>query len=286
MRLITYQTDTGPRIAGRRDKDLIDLNAADPSLPASMRRLLALGPAGLQRARAALAKGQPLAAGNVKLLAPVPDPAKILCVGLNYRDHARETGADIPREPVIFNKLPTALGGPGDPIVLPRISSQVDYEAELVVIIGTGGRYIPRKQTMEHVAGYTCGHDVSARDWQTGKPGGQWLLGKSFDSFAPVGPELVTADEVADPHGLDIALRINGETMQQSNTRQLIFSVDYLLEYVSSVCTLQPGDLLFTGTPAGVGVARKPPVFLKPQDEVVVQIEKIGQLANRVVAES
>ena len=180
---------------------------------------------------------------------------------MNYADHARETGAQIPAEPVIFNKLPTALRGPGDTIVLPKICRQVDYEAELVVIIGTPGRHIPRSQAMQHVAGYTCGHDVSARDWQKDKPGGQWLLGKSFDSFAPLGPELVTVDEVSDPHHLDIRLLLNGQTMQQSNTCQLIFPIDHLVAYLSDVCTLESGDLIFTGTPPGVGVAQTPRSF-------------------------
>lgn len=286
MRLVTYQSETGPRIGSVVGQQLVDLNQADVQLPSSMRSLLSLGPAGLERARQAQERGKPRPIGALKQLAPVPNPAKIFCVGLNYEDHARETGAELPSEPVIFNKLPTALRGPGDDIVLPKMSNQVDYEAELVVVIGTGGRHIPRHLSREHVAGYTCGHDVSARDWQTGKPGGQWLLGKSFDSFAPIGPELVTADEIPDPHQLDISLQLNGKTMQSSNTRQLIFTVDHLVAYLSDVCTLEPGDLIFTGTPPGVGMARKPPVFLQPGDEVLVQVQHLGQLCNRVVAES
>jgi 2-keto-4-pentenoate hydratase/2-oxohepta-3-ene-1,7-dioic acid hydratase in catechol pathway len=159
----------------------------------------------------------------------------------------------------------------------------VDYEAELVVVIGRGGRHIPRDEAMQHVAAYTCGHDVSARDWQKHKPGGQWLLGKSFDSFAPTGPHLVTADEVPDPHSLPIRLRLNGQVMQSSTTAQLIFRIDQLVSYLSEVCTLRPGDLIFTGTPPGVGAARKPPVFLKPGDVAEVEIEGIGILTNPVV---
>jgi 2-keto-4-pentenoate hydratase/2-oxohepta-3-ene-1,7-dioic acid hydratase in catechol pathway len=285
MRLVTYQSESGPRVAVVHPEGLVDLNHAQPSLPSSMRQLLALGPDGLQRAAHAVQTGRPIPASHLRLLAPVPDPAKIFCVGLNYEDHARETGAEIPSEPVIFNKLPTALRGPGDSIVLPRISQKVDYEAELVVVIGRGGRHIARENAMQHVAGYTCGHDVSARDWQTGKPGGQWLLGKSFDSFAPTGPELVTTDEIRDPHQLDISLTLNQQTMQKSNTRQLIFPIDQLVAYLSGVCTLQPGDLLFTGTPPGVGAARKPPVFLQAGDQVVVEVEDVGSLHNAVVAE-
>jgi 2-keto-4-pentenoate hydratase/2-oxohepta-3-ene-1,7-dioic acid hydratase in catechol pathway len=187
---------------------------------------------------------------------------------------------------VIFCKFATTVSADGAPIVLPKVSKKVDYEAELVAVIGRGGRHIPLDAALEHVAGYCCGHDVSARDWQTGKPGGQWLLGKSFDTFAPFGPELVTADELGDPGNLRVQLRLNGRTMQDSSTRQFIFSVAELVAYVSGVCTLHPGDVIFTGTPSGVGVARKPPVYLQPGDEVEVEIERIGVLRNPVVAEA
>lgn len=285
MRLITYQTETGPRIAGAGDGGYVDLNQADPKLPISMKLLLEQGTAGLQQAQAAIVNGRPLAEQPDKLLAPVPDPEKVICIGLNYADHAAESGAPIPNEPVIFNKFPTAVSSHGAQIVLPKLSSQVDYEAELVVIIGKEGRHIPREKALDHVAGYSCGHDVSARDWQLGKPGGQWLMGKTFDGFAPIGPELVTADEVGDPGQLDIQLRLNGETMQNSNTKQLIFPVDQLVAYISGVCTLRPGDVVFTGTPPGVGFAREPQVFLKPGDVVEIEIGKIGTLRNETVAE-
>ena len=169
--------------------------------------------------------------------------------------------------------------------MLPRLSVQVDYEAELVLVIGRGGRHIAESQARQHIAGYCCGNDVSARDWQLHKPGGQWLLGKSFDGFAPFGPALVTANEVADPGDLAIRLRLNGRTMQDSSTRQLIFSVEKLVAYVSGVATLVPGDLIFTGTPPGVGMARKPPVFLQPGDTVEVEIPSLGTLRNPVIAE-
>jgi 2-keto-4-pentenoate hydratase/2-oxohepta-3-ene-1,7-dioic acid hydratase in catechol pathway len=244
--------------------------------------LLALGEDGLIRASEALATGQPLEKGACRLLAPVPNPQKVICIGLNYADHAAESGAAVPEQPVVFNKFPTAVRGHLDPIELPAVSSQVDYEAELVVVVGRGGRNISREAAMRHVAGYCCGHDVSARDWQLNSPGGQWLLGKTFDSFAPVGPELVTCQEVGNPSELDICLRLNGQIMQQSNTRQLIFDIPQLIEFVSQVCTLMPGDLLFTGTPPGVGMARKPPVFLRDGDMVEVEIERIGTLSNPV----
>ena len=285
MRLVSYLSENGPRVAAASSDGYVDLNQVDPEIPTSMKRLLEQGPAGLNRARAALARGEPLGSDTIQLLAPVPDPEKVICIGLNYADHAAESGSPVPDEPVVFSKFPTAVCAHGDPIVLPKLSTQVDYEAELVVIVGQKGRHIARENAWEHIAGYACGHDVSARDWQLAKSGGQWLLGKSFDTFAPIGPELVTRDEIEDPGTLDIALRLNGQTMQQSNTRQLIFPVDQLVAYISGVCTLKPGDVIFTGTPPGVGFAREPRVFLQPGDVVEVEIEKIGTLRNEVVAE-
>jgi 2-keto-4-pentenoate hydratase/2-oxohepta-3-ene-1,7-dioic acid hydratase in catechol pathway len=262
----------------------VDLNAADATLPASMNELLALGRTGLDRAAAVSRVGQPINPSSVKLLPPVPTPQKIICIGLNYADHARETGKQPPPEPVVFCKFLSALSAHGWPIVLPAVSNEVDYEAELVAVIGRGGKNIPLATAADHVAGYCCGHDVSARDWQIPKPGGQWLLGKSFDTFAPLGPELVTSDEVGDPGKLRIQLRLNGRTMQDSTTEQLIFSVPQLIAYISQVCTLAPGDLIYTGTPPGVGAARRPPVFLKAGDLVEVEIERIGVLSNPVIA--
>lgn len=285
MKLVTYQSDRGPRVAGVRGEAYVDLNRADPAVPACIKALLAQGPEGLARAADALAAGQPLAQDGLKLTAPIPSPEKILCIGLNYADHARESGAEPPPEPVVFNKLPTAVSADGRPIVLPKLSQEVDYEAELVVVIGVGGRHIPRDRARQHIAAYCCGNDVSARDWQLRKPGGQWLLGKSFDTFAPCGPALVTADEIPEPGNLKVQLRLNGQTMQDSTTSQLIFPVEKLIEYISGICTLSPGDMIFTGTPPGVGFARKPPVFLKAGDTVEVEIEKLGILRNPVVAE-
>ncbi len=284
MRLVSYQGRTVSRAAAVRDGQYVDLHAADSSLSVSLKGILALGPDGLRRAGAAAIRGEPIGAGDVSLLAPIPDPQKVICVGLNYADHARESGAKPPAEPVLFAKFPTSVIGHEQPILLPRESSEVDYEAELVVVIGTGGRNIEAANALAHVAGYCCGHDVSARDWQLRKPGGQWLLGKSFDTFAPFGPELVTADEIPDPGNLRIALRLNGATMQDSNTNQLIFPIAELIAYVSRVCTLVPGDVIFTGTPSGVGFARKPPVFLKEGDVVEVEIEHVGTLRNPVKA--
>jgi 2-keto-4-pentenoate hydratase/2-oxohepta-3-ene-1,7-dioic acid hydratase in catechol pathway len=220
------------------------------------------------------------------LLPPVPNPQKVICIGLNYRDHAIETGAEIPTEPVVFSKFASTIVGHGDPIILPRVAEQVDYEAELVVVIGREGKHIDTADALDHVFGYTCGHDVSARDWQKGRPGGQWLLGKTFDSFAPIGPCLVTTAEITDPSDLSVKMRLNGEVVQESRTSQLIFDIPLLIAHLSQVVTLLPGDLIFTGTPPGVGAARNPPRFLKAGDRCEVEIERIGVLANQCKPEA
>jgi len=285
VRWVTVLTERGPRACGEWQGEYVDVNEADPEVPASVRDLLGLSPAAQRRAWEALPRGtvrhDP---SKATLLAPVHDARKIICLGLNYRDHAAESGMEIPSEPILFSKYPTALVGHQAAIVLPEVSQQVDYEAELVIVVGRGGRQIPRERAMEHVAGYAVVHDVSARDWQLNKPGKQWMAGKTFDTFAPVGPALVTADEVPDPHALGIRLRLNGRTMQDSSTSQLIFRVDEVIAYLSRIFTLEPGDLIFTGTPPGVGMARKPPVWLKPGDVVEVEIDGLGVLRNPVVA--
>ena len=285
MRLATIQTSSGPRAAVFQGNRYIDLHGTDPALPASIRQLLEKGPDALRAAAVAAASPKAVAfdAAKVQLLAPVPDPPKIVCLGLNYKDHAAEGGQPIPKEPVLFSKYATALVGHEANIVLPPESSEVDYEAELVIVVGKGGRRIKADQAAAHVAGYTCGHDVSARDWQLKKDQKQWMVGKTFDTFAPTGPHLVTADEVPDPHNLSIRLRLNGQTMQDSNTKQMIFKVGEVLAYLSIVFTLQTGDIIFTGTPPGVGFARKPPVFLKPGDVAEVEIDGLGVLRNPVL---
>ncbi len=226
-----------------------------------------------------------VALSDVQLNPPLKNINKVICVGKNYADHAREMGGEPPEIPVVFSMFPSAIIGPGDSVVLPTISSQVDYEAELVVVIGKSGRHIPREQAMDHVFGYCCGNDISARDWQKGKPGGQWLLGKTFDTFAPLGPFLVTKNEIDDPHQLKVCCRLNGEIMQSSSTSSFIFPIDFLISHLSKFMTLAPGDLIFTGTPPGVGAGRKPPLFLKPGDTVEVEIENVGVLTNPIVAE-
>jgi 2-keto-4-pentenoate hydratase/2-oxohepta-3-ene-1,7-dioic acid hydratase in catechol pathway len=284
MRLLTVLTEQGPRACGEFEGHYVDVNAADPTLPSTVKGILALGPEGVRRTLAALPLGgSKYDPARATLLAPVPDPAKIVCLGLNYRDHAAESKMDVPTEPILFSKYATTLIGHNAPIILPPSSNEVDYEAELVVVIGVGGREIPRDRAMEHVGGYAVGHDVSARDWQLHKPGKQWMAGKTFDTFAPVGPALVTADEIPDPQALGIRLRLNGKTMQDSNTNQLVFPVDEIVSYLSNIFTLEPGDLIFTGTPPGVGMARKPPVWLQPGDIVEVEIDGLGTLRNPVI---
>jgi 2-keto-4-pentenoate hydratase/2-oxohepta-3-ene-1,7-dioic acid hydratase in catechol pathway len=287
MRLATIATAAGPRAALLQGGSYVDLHATDMRLPASVRALLELGPSALNAAAEAAAGRTAVCypMRTVKLLAPVQDPPKIICVGLNYRDHAAESGAPIPREPVLFSKFGTAIIGPDAPIVLPKVSTKVDYEAELVLVVGKHGRHLTKENALDCLAGYTVGHDVSARDWQLEKDGKQWLAGKTFDTFAPIGPQLVMKDEVRDAIALGIRLRLNGTTMQDSNTRQMIFSPAEVLAYVSQVVTLQPGDVIFTGTPPGVGFARKPPVFLKGGDVVEVEIDGLGVLRNPVVQE-
>jgi 2-keto-4-pentenoate hydratase/2-oxohepta-3-ene-1,7-dioic acid hydratase in catechol pathway len=228
--------------------------------------------------------GEDLDAQDATLRAPIARPPKIICVGLNYRDHAAESGMAIPEVPTIFAKFSTAVIGPRQAIVLPRNSTRPDYEAELAVAIGKGGRHIAAERWQEHVFGYTILNDVSARDFQLATS--QWTIGKTFDTFAPMGPAIVTADEVADPHNLRISLELNGKVMQDSNTSNLIFKIPQLIEYLSSVFTLETGDIIATGTPPGVGFARKPPVYLKPGDEVRIRIEGLGELVNPVVAEA
>jgi acylpyruvate hydrolase len=219
---------------------------------------------------------------SARLRAPIPRPPKIVCVGLNYADHAREQGIEPPKEPLFFLKSSNTVCGPGDPIRLPPNSSQVDYEAEFAVVMGKGGSRIPIDKANEYAAGYMILNDVSARDMQFGDK--QWFRGKSCDSFAPCGPWIVTKDEVSDPHNLRISLTLNGETMQDSNTSNLIFKVPYLISYLSQSLTWEPGDLISTGTPPGVGVFRKPPVFLKTGDRVSITVERLGTLTNPVVS--
>ena len=219
---------------------------------------------------------------GLRLAAPVPRPGKILGLGLNYWDHAKEAKQEPPEVPAIFTKSPGCVIGPGDPILLPKVSNQVDYEVEFAFVIGRRAKDVPDARALDYVAGYTIFHDVSARDYQLVTS--QWHIGKTFDTFGPMGPYLVTRDEVPNPHALDIELRLNGEIMQHSNTRNLVFGVPRLVAYLSSVMTLEPGDIVATGTPGGVGMYMDPPRFLRPGDVCNLTIEKLGTLENPVAA--
>ncbi|XP_069622708.1 oxaloacetate tautomerase fahd2, mitochondrial-like isoform X2 [Ranitomeya imitator] len=267
MRLIQFQspTSTGRRIGLELDGDrVIDLNAFDSSLPCGMREFLEGGDVTLEIAKRALASHQNiLSRSQLSILAPITNPEKVICIGMNYVDHCLEQNVPVPKEPIIFNKFPSSIVGPYDSIVLPAESQEQD--------------------AMEHVAGYTVAHDVSARDWQMEKNGKQWLLGKTFDTFCPLGPALVTKDAISDPHGLGIRCRVNGNLVQNSNTKQMVFKTEALIAWVSKVVTLNPGDVFLTGTPPGVGVFRKPPVFLKAGDVVECEIDELGAISNPVV---
>ena len=283
MRFVTFLHNGHQHAGVISDNDIVSLKSA--GLP-DMLSVLRGGPEVLKRVDALLLKPPSDAVfplGSVKLCAPVPNPGKIICVGLNYRDHAIESKMEIPSRPTIFSKYNNTIIGDGDPIVLPKNSVKPDYEAEFAFVIGKGGRHIKADDWREHVFGYMNLNDVSARDVQLAVS--QWIMGKSFDTFAPMGPWLVTADQIEDPHNLNISLTVNGETLQNSNTRELIFKIPELIEFLSSVMTLEAGDIVSTGTPAGVGFSFDPPKWLRPGDEVVVRVEGLGELRNICVAE-
>ncbi len=226
--------------------------------------------------------GLPLA--EVTLLAPVRRPGKVLAIGLNYADHIAETGNKPPEQQLWFSKASTSIHAPYAPIEVPKVSTQIDYEVELVAVIGKPGRHISREDAPNHVFGYCVGNDVSVRDWQRQTP--QWMLGKSFDTHGPIGPWITTADEIGEPHRLDIKCTVNGEIRQTSNTKNLVFDVWAQIVHLSKVMTLEPGDLIFTGTPGGVGLARKPPVFLAAGDTVVCEIAELGMISGVMIQEA
>lgn len=288
MKLVTFINDGEYRAGAIVNRDvreaIVDLLAADASLPSSIRALLEGGPAALQRAAAAAESARDLIdIAAVKLAAPIPNPDKILCIGLNYADHAAESGQPLPDYPIVFSKYSNTVIGSGEAIVMPKVTDQVDYEAELGFVIGKRARHVSEADALDYVAGYLNVNDVSARDYQMRTS--QWTMGKSFDTFAPMGPALVTADDVPDPHNLAIRLWIGEELLQDSSTSQLIFNVPQLLADISEVMTLLPGDIVSTGTPPGVGGARTPPRWLKPGETVNMEIERLGVLSNPIVAE-
>lgn len=285
MKLITFTLNGASRLGALRgDQEIVDLNQADSRLPADMLAFLEAGESALKLAQDVIAQVKhTIPLSSVKLQAPIPRPGKIICIGLNYSDHAAESGQPIPQFPVVFSKYANTVIAPGESIVLPKVSTQVDYEAELGFVIGKRGRYIAEGDALQYVAGYLPINDVSARDYQSRTS--QWTIGKTFDTFAPMGPALVTSDEIPDPHNLKISLTIGDKIYQNSNTSNLIFGIPKLVASLSEVMTLEPGDVVSTGTPPGVGFAQKPPRFLQPGDVVSVIIEKLGTLSNPVVGE-
>ncbi|MEM7413404.1 MAG: fumarylacetoacetate hydrolase family protein [Myxococcota bacterium] len=282
MRLVTFRQGGTPRLGRLEGEEIVDLAAAAPRLPTEMIALLEAGSAALDDA--GRADGPRLALDDVTLASPVLRPPKILAVGLNYADHVAETGMETPKHPVIFNKQATSITGPFDPFHLPRASECLDYEGELAIVIGRRCRHVPKNRAHEVIAGYCVANDVSVRDWQIRVP--TMTMGKSFDTHCPLGPALVTADEIGGtPAGHEIKTTVNGEVRQHSNTKELIYDCFDLVEHLSTAFTLEPGDVIVTGTPGGVGVAMKPPKWLVAGDVVRIEIEGIGTIENAVIEE-
>ncbi len=284
MRLVSFTIDGGHHIGVMVGDEVVDLADAAPTLPRDMPAFLAAGAPAVDAARRAAtsaARRWPLA--GLTLAAPVPQPRKFLAVFLNYQQHAAETAQAAPDMPIFFNKQTSCIVGPHDAVHVPRASSLVDYEGELAFVIGTRCRHVPAARAHEVIAGYCVANDVSVRDWQIRSP--TIMLGKSFDTHGPLGPCLVTPDELGDPHALRLRTWVNGELRQDANTRDMIFDCFRQIEVLSTVCTLEPGDVVSTGTPAGVGVMQNPPRFLAAGDVVRVEIDGIGHIENRLVDE-
>jgi 2-keto-4-pentenoate hydratase/2-oxohepta-3-ene-1,7-dioic acid hydratase in catechol pathway len=285
MRLARFHHGSTSRLGVVVDDQVNDLATSAPDLPTEPLGFLAAGTEALDTARRATESSPawlPLA--DVRLLAPIPRPGKFVAVALNYRDHLEETGMEPPTFPTFFTKQSTCVVGPGDDVEVPRVSDLVDYEGELAVVIGTRCRHVPAADALSVVAGYTIVNDVTVRDWQMKAP--TMMIGKSFDTHGPMGPWIVTADELPDPQVLGLRTLVNGEVLQDGNTKDMIFDVAAQIETLSTAMTLEPGDVISTGTPAGVGIVRTPPVLLKPGDVVRIEIEGIGALENPIVAEA
>ena len=290
MQLITFSQRNRSRLGALLTLDgqeyVLDLGLARPDLPTDLVEFLQIGETALTSARQALAsldRSCLVPRGDVTLLAPIPRPGKIVCLGNNYYGHMGIGRTEPPEYPTFFCKTDNTVIGPGQAIVIPAVTSQVDYEAELAVVIGKRAKHVSQEHALEFVAGYTIFNDVSAKDYQ--KRTSQWMIGKSFDTFGPMGPALVTADEIPDPHGLELSLTLNGLEMQRTNTGNMIFSIPFVITYLSAVMTLEPGDVISTGTPAKTELARSLPPFMKPGDTVRIAVERIGELVNPVVAE-
>jgi 2-keto-4-pentenoate hydratase/2-oxohepta-3-ene-1,7-dioic acid hydratase in catechol pathway len=283
MKLATFTHKGATRLGLVQGDGIVDLAAAAPDLPREMVALLGAGRDALARAAEAAAGAAPLSLDAVRLEAPLARPPKFLAVGLNYADHVAEAGLEKPVHPTIFNKQSTCVVGPHDPFHMPRVSSALDYEGELGFVIGRRCRHVAREDAADVIAGYLVVNDVSVRDWQLRVP--TWTMGKSFDTHGPIGPWIVTSDELPDPHRLQLRTWVNGELRQDSNTKQLVFDCFTLVEHLSTAFSLEPGDVIATGTPGGVGIAMKPPRLLKVGDVVRIEIEGIGAIENRVIEE-
>lgn len=282
MKLVTFIHNGKTQVGAVTDEGIV---AASGELPSDMKSFLAAGDSARTALQTAIANGAPrIAIDEVKLLAPIPRPGKFLGIGLNYADHISETGRDKPEYPTFFTKQSTCVIGVGEAIHCPKISEKVDYEGELAFVIGTRCKHVPLQQAAQMIAGYTICNDVTVRDWQQRTP--TWTLGKSFDTHGPLGPWLVTADEIADPHNLTLKTWVDGELRQNANTGEMIFNCFEMLAYLSQAMTLEPGDVITTGTPAGVGVKMQPRGYLRPGQTVEIEIAGIGRLRNPVIAEA
>jgi acylpyruvate hydrolase len=284
VRFIRFEDAGGVGLCVEINGAVRGLHESDKNFPGPLSALIGKGPKALADAAERLAAGERIDLAKAKHLPPFPAPPKIICVGLNYRDHSAESGFKQPDYPTLFTRFATSLLGHGAPVLRPTVSDKLDYEGELVVVIGQGGRHIPRERALDHVAGYSIFNDVSVRDYQFKSP--QWTVGKNFDATGPFGPVFVTADELpAGAKGLKIQTRLNDQVMQDANTDDMVFDVATLIATISEAITLESGDVIVTGTPSGVGQSRKPPVFMKAGDRVEVEIEKIGVLSNPIVDE-
>ncbi|HEV3089040.1 MAG TPA: fumarylacetoacetate hydrolase family protein [Candidatus Elarobacter sp.] len=285
MKFCTFRTGGEPKLGVETPRGIVDLRAANPSIEAkTLADFLALGDGALALARTAAESARDehvFARERVTMLPPITNPSKIVCIGLNYRDHAAEVKMELPQHVTVFAKWPNTLIGDGAPIVIPPQSHRVDYEAELAFVIGRRAHRVDERDAYDYVAGYTCFNDVSVRDYQMRTS--QWTLGKVFDTHGPCGPFLVTRDEVPDPHALRIRCSIDGEMLQDSSTSQLVFGVPRLVAELSAVMTLEPGDIVATGTPAGVGTSREPKRWIRPGERVRVEIERVGVLENLAI---
>ncbi|KAK7872820.1 hypothetical protein R5R35_006698 [Gryllus longicercus] len=288
MRFVQFTKNSGPRRLGvqlSQEGDIIDVSGVDHSVPNDLVQFLREGNGLLEKAKRIVAEGKSVVTySSVKLLPPVISPDKVVCVGLNYKGHCEEQNLAYPKEPMFFSKFSSCIVGPYDKVLYPSITNELDWEVELAVVIGKVGKDIRPDRAMDHVFGYTVAQDLSARDWQKKRNNGQFLLGKAMDNFCPLGPAVVTKEVLPDPHSLGIRSKVNGKLKQDGNTGELIHRIDHIVSYLSHVITLLPGDVILTGTPAGVGMHRNPPEYLKPGDVLESEIDGIGKLRNEIVA--